>query len=382
VRRPQHEESNVSGELTTAKAPNNLAIAQDKRQPLDDRVDSIRKVMLANQEKITRGISGMLTAERAIQVACLSVRKNPDLLDCTPASLFGAIAEAAGYGWVCDGVMGQAYLVPFNNRKRKIREVVLIPGYKGVRELIRRTGECDTYMEAIHKEDKFEYHGPFQPPTHRKGPDPQRRYVKPITGAYVLGNWRSGQVKCFYWTAEECMAHRDQYSQTWRRVKDDATKRKDSPWNPENIHEFGVMCCKTVLFDAVHRGEFPLSVEQIQFASRERSMGSGQSTVESGVPAEPLGFEGALGFEGEQDALEGESEPAPEGMDAEAAKRMETLEAELTGCKAILQCQKAATAARDKSKSALELAEIGRLENVRCEEIRANRGERSKKGEK
>jgi len=104
--------------------------------------------MQANQDKLARGISAMLTPERCIQIACNSIRKNPFLLKCTPASLLGAISEAATYGWVIDGVTGQASLVPFKSTKlseqagRTVYEAVLVPGYKGLRDLVRRAGDC------------------------------------------------------------------------------------------------------------------------------------------------------------------------------------------------------------------------------------------------
>jgi phage RecT family recombinase len=238
-----------------------LATLQDKRAPIDTRVNSLRGLMLANKEKLAAGIGGLLTPDRVIQVACNSIRKNPALLDCTPASLFASIAEAATYGWVVDGIMGQASLVPFRNRKRNCMEVTLIPGYKGLRDLVRRSGEVDVTMDSVHEGDEYEYNGRFELPKHVYGSASDRRF-RSVTHAYVVGHYPSGRVACFSWTAGECLAHRDRFSQNWQR-----NQTEDNPWHEKNA-SFRVMCMKTVLLDAIHRGEFPMSVESQSLANR------------------------------------------------------------------------------------------------------------------
>jgi phage RecT family recombinase len=258
---------------------------QNRSLSIDVRVNSLRDVLFANREKLARGIGGLLSADRVIQVACNSIRKNPQLLECTPASLFAAIAEAATYGWVCDGILGHASLVPFRNSKRNCSEVTLIPGYKGLRDLVRKSGECDVTMDSVHDGDTYEYRGRFELPKHVYGSANDRRF-KPVTHAYVVGHFASGRVACFSWTAGECVAHRDRYSQNWRRKKDE-----DNPWHESNP-AFRVMCMKTVLLDAIHRGEFPMSVESQHMASRaaevvESSVTEGGEDLAAAILHEP-----------------------------------------------------------------------------------------------
>ena len=260
-----------------------LAVIKNRNLPIADRVDATRKLMLANAAKISLGADKLLNPEKIIQVACLSFRKNPELLNCTIPSLFGALSEAATYGWICDGIMGQAYLMPFKKNKGKSNEVteaVLVPGYKGLRDLVRRSGECDTVMESVHEGDEFRFNNPFGFPHHIRSQEPNRKFL-PVTHVYVLGQFKSGAIKCFTMSVDECKAHRDHYSQGWKYAASQKNKpwlMEESPWN-EKSPDFRVMCMKTVMLDAIHRGEFPMSVADMQVAKREETIAAVEAST-------------------------------------------------------------------------------------------------------
>lgn len=169
-----------------------------------------------------------------------------------PSTIVSAVLQAGAYGWTCDGITGHAYIVPFGDK------AVLMPGYKGLLDLVRRSGQCEASIEAVYEGDVFEYCGRFREPKHIRSTDPQRR-SKPVLHAYVVAAFTSGIVKCFCWSREECIAHRDRYSQGFRRVKG-SDKETDNPWS-EKHPGFWVMCCKTVLRNAINRGELPISLK-------------------------------------------------------------------------------------------------------------------------
>lgn len=194
---------------------------------------------------------GNIINERHIQIACLEIEKTPALLRCSPRSIFESIVKAGLYKWVIGGVLGQAYIVPFGG------EATLIAGYKGLRDLVRRSGQADTTIEAIHDGDTFTYNGPYAAPTHIPSDAADRRF-KPITGAYVLVYlFASKATKCFYWTVGQCKAHRDHYSKSWAR-----DKTEKNLWH-ENNDAFPVMCMKTVLRSVIARGEVPMSLDDV-----------------------------------------------------------------------------------------------------------------------
>src|SRR4051812_31480222 len=90
-----------------------LAKVGDRNLSTGQRINCVGDVMKAMSSKMMAALPKHVTADRMIRVAINCIRKTPKLLDCDPASLFGAITEAATYGWELGGVLGHAYLVPF-----------------------------------------------------------------------------------------------------------------------------------------------------------------------------------------------------------------------------------------------------------------------------
>jgi len=96
--------------------------------------------------------------ERALQflrIAFTSIQRNPVLAQCEQRSLLGAIMQAAELGLTLDSVLGHAYLVPF--KEDDVRKAQLIPGYKGLINLARRSGELvNFYAYPVWDGDIFE----------------------------------------------------------------------------------------------------------------------------------------------------------------------------------------------------------------------------------
>jgi recombination protein RecT len=260
--------------------------------------DDLQKTMigyLANaRDKI-----GSIIDERSIVAAVGHMRSNPKLLECTPQSVFLGIVQAGSYGWMCDGITGHASLVPFRQGKDKQgnykpSKATLIPGYKGLMDLVRRSGQCEPTMESVHDGDTYQYRGRFQEPLHIRSSDPNRRQ-RPITHAYVLGVFRGGMIKCFSWTREECIAHRDAHVKNWQSEvayakKDGRPTDEDNLWHERNA-AFPVMCCKTVMRHAINRGEFPISVKDMRLLAQEDEI---DGTVLSGMSQEEVAMKASM----------------------------------------------------------------------------------------
>src|SRR5690606_34595531 len=88
-----------------------------------------------------------LTPERQTRVALTAISANPRFLECTRESLALALIEAGQLGLEPNGVMGQAYLVPYYNGKAKRYEAQFQVGYRGLIDLARRSGQI-TKIEA------------------------------------------------------------------------------------------------------------------------------------------------------------------------------------------------------------------------------------------
>src|SRR5260364_263133 len=62
--------------------------------------------------------SAHLNPERLLKVAQIAATTTPKLVECDIASLIGAIGQCAQMGLEPNTVLGHAYLVPFNTRRK------------------------------------------------------------------------------------------------------------------------------------------------------------------------------------------------------------------------------------------------------------------------
>lgn len=281
-----------------------LAKVGDKRLSFGARLNSVGDVMKAMSSKMMAALPKHVTADRMIRVAINCIRKTPKLLDCDPASLFGAITEAATYGWELGGVLGHAYLVPFK------RECQLIPGYKGLIDLCRRSGQVSTIsLEVVHDGDVFDYSIGDTPHIKHKPDDRNpKRHEKPITHAYAVVRMKDGGIQRSVWSREHIDAHKEQYSSGWRFAeKGDSSKgggKKDSPWHTA----WPTMAKKTVIRDMIQRGLVPVSPEYRDMIQR------GIQDDDEGIDVDAIDIVPVVA-----DELEGE----PEG-DGDTADRPQT----------------------------------------------------------
>ena len=115
-------------------------------------IEEFRGGLNRMDEQLVMALPRHVDVDRFKRIAVTAVQQNPDLLKADRSSLFGACVTAAQLGLVTDGVLGQAYLVPYKGK------VQLIPGYKGLLALVRQSGEISSIdVDTIHENDQVEY---------------------------------------------------------------------------------------------------------------------------------------------------------------------------------------------------------------------------------
>lgn len=119
---------------------------------------TIRQLLDKQKAQIQLALPKHMDVNRLVRVAMTSVQRTPKLLECDPITLLGAVIQSAQLGLEPDGITGQAYLIPFMNRKKNRMEVQFIPGYRGLISLARRSGTV-TKIEAhvVHEKDHFKF---------------------------------------------------------------------------------------------------------------------------------------------------------------------------------------------------------------------------------
>ncbi len=110
--------------------------------------DQIAYLLKSKQAEIQKMLPKHLNAERLLKVAQIAATTTPALAKCDVPSLIGAIGQCAQMGLEPNTVLGHAYLVPFNTKRkdangneRWVNSVQVIIGYKGLIDLARRSGQ-------------------------------------------------------------------------------------------------------------------------------------------------------------------------------------------------------------------------------------------------
>jgi recombination protein RecT len=123
-------------------------------------IDNLRALFDKASPAIAEVIPRHLTPERILRITLACVSRTPLLLECTPQSILQAVMVAAQLGLdPTGGVLGEAYLVPYKNKKNNNRrEAQLIPGYQGLISLARRSGQVQVVSSyPVFRNDVFDY---------------------------------------------------------------------------------------------------------------------------------------------------------------------------------------------------------------------------------
>lgn len=195
------------------------------------KADTVKAFIFQNVSQIKDALPRIgVTPDALARAAYSQILKNPVLLDCDKGSLMKAIIEAAQLGLTFN--LGRAYLVPYRNNKANRTDVQLIPGYLGLLDIARRSGEiASVSARAVYEGDAFSYrfglekdelnHDPLTEP------DPKR-----LTHVYAIVRFKSGGYQVVVMTRKQVEAVRLR------------SKAKDSgPW----VTDYEAMSIKTVL---------------------------------------------------------------------------------------------------------------------------------------
>lgn len=121
----------------------------------DPRVADLKALFERAKPALANVVPKHLTPDRLVRVAVASISRTPALLNCSQTSLLQAVMQAAELGLEPGSALGEAYLVPYKGT------VVMIPGYRGLIALARRSGQIeDIEAHVVYAADKF---------LHRKG---------------------------------------------------------------------------------------------------------------------------------------------------------------------------------------------------------------------
>src|SRR5690554_876854 len=138
------------------------------------RQNTLAALIERQKPEIARALPKHMDPDRLARIATTVLRQTPQLGAADPASFLGALMTCAQLG-LEPGPLGHAYLVPFRNNKTNTVEVTFIPGYRGLLELARRSGQVRSVAAHVVKDgDDFEFSLGLHPrlehkPGHKRG---------------------------------------------------------------------------------------------------------------------------------------------------------------------------------------------------------------------
>ena len=107
------------------------------------------------REQFSRALPKHLDAERFCRIAITATTRTPKLMDCTPASVMKCLLDLSAMGLEPDG--RRAHLIPYENRKEGYVECQLIVDFKGIAELVMRSGIVSSiHADKVCEGDVFE----------------------------------------------------------------------------------------------------------------------------------------------------------------------------------------------------------------------------------
>lgn len=204
---------------------------------------TIFDIIKAGEKQFAAALPKHLNSERFTRIAITTVRQNPKLAECNAESLLGSLMTIAQLG-LEPGVLGQCYLIPYGT------ECQLQLGYKGMIELLRRTGQLsDIYAYTVYSNDEFSLeYGLNRTLKHIPAfTNPDGRGE--IVGFYSVAILKDGTRAFEYMTKQEIIFHEEKYRKG---------KYKNSVWE-KNFEE---MALKTVTKKMLKW--LPISIEMIE----------------------------------------------------------------------------------------------------------------------
>ena len=179
---------------------------------------NIRSFMEQYKDQFAMALPRMFSPERFVRVALTCINKNPKLLQCTRDSMLACLLDCAALGIEPDG--RRAHLIPYKDK------CTLIIDYKGIAELVRRSGEVsDLHADIICENDTFDYM--FGTGSFLKHKIDIRRPRGTVIGAYSYVKLKDGSESFDVMGAAEIDVIRDRSPGYQYTI---SQGRKDNPW--------------------------------------------------------------------------------------------------------------------------------------------------------
>lgn len=172
-----------------------------------------------NQDAVKNQINSILGSKRGtsfITSIVSAVQTTPALQECTQSSVLQAALLGESLNLSPSASLGQYWILPYNNRKKGVKEAQFQLGAAGYKQLAMRTGQYrDIDFIEIHE-------GEYKGRDKHTGKqlfefieDDEERENLPVIGYMAYFELLNGFRKSVYWTKAKMEKHADKYSQAF-----------------------------------------------------------------------------------------------------------------------------------------------------------------------
>lgn len=218
--------------------------------PIDSMLALLGKETMREQFKMALPTHLQENAGRYIRSYMTQLRQIPKLLDCTQASLLGAMLTGTALGLDPTPSLGEFYIIPYG------AEAQFQLGYKGMLALAYRGGVKKIWAHEVCENDEFELTwGADENLVHKPCLDNAKGRGK-VIGYYAAAVLPNDEVAFHYMTKGEMEIYGRKHSQTFAR----------GPWKDE-FDEMAKKTCAKQLFKWL-----PKSIEMAHALSRDENI--------------------------------------------------------------------------------------------------------------
>ena len=175
--------------VDTEKVKQIVKQKQEEQSKTDKGQTEIQTLLNKMKDEFRKVLPETIKPDRLIRIALTEMRMNPRLFDASKESLLGALMVSAQLG-LEPGALGYCYLVPYQNKKTGQLEIQFQLGYKGILELVRRSGQVENIeARVVYEKDKFDFEYGLTPKLVHKPALKERG--KPVA-VYAIARFKSG----------------------------------------------------------------------------------------------------------------------------------------------------------------------------------------------
>lgn len=173
------------------------------------------------QDAVKRQINSVVGGKngtRFISSIVSAVQTTPALQECTNQSILSAALLGEALNLSPSPQLGQFYMVPFDNRKKGVKEAQFQLGYKGYVQLAERSGYYKKLNVLAIKEGELIRYDPLNEEIQVELiEDDVVREETPSMGYYAMFEYENGFRKTIYWSKKKMATHAEKYSKAFSK---------------------------------------------------------------------------------------------------------------------------------------------------------------------